>query len=175
MADNDVVEGEQTQKNTPDDENIVADALEWGEVDSQAMLVALIKLGSLMTAGLVGSNEKTLPASYATWSKMTDMQKNKTMKWWRNCSEAGKTALNVIAKTAAKEKATTDKEKAAKTHKNDLCRLFSLRKDAGMQGPSLPYHNIPYYPIPYHTLPYHTIPYYTIQICRFCGRRRWNA
>lgn len=41
MAEIDAVEGEQTQKNTPDDENIVEDALEWGEVDSQAMLVAL--------------------------------------------------------------------------------------------------------------------------------------
>ena len=99
--------------------------LEWGNVSSQGMLLAIVKLGASMKPVLVGENTKKLPAVYVTWDKLSDMQKNKTMEWWRKCTVAGKAALNSFALAQASEKAVTEKEKATKTMKNDLAMTQS--------------------------------------------------
>jgi hypothetical protein len=113
---------------------VVSGVLDWGaDIDPENMLICIHKLKNLPT-DLTGSNKKPLPTSYKEWAKMTSLQKNKTMDFYKGCTKPGQISLATHARSMTSDIVQSDAMRNEKVNKNDIVRLFHLRKDPENQN-----------------------------------------
>jgi len=108
---------------------------EWGaDVDPTNVVIAMTNLSALNHV-LTGTNTKPLPESYKKlkWPNATALQKNKSMEFYKNCTEAGRTAILTQARSVTATAAESVTTKSERTHKDDIARLLCLRKDPQSQ------------------------------------------
>ena len=71
------------------------------------------------------------PKTYKSWDTLTINQKNKVIAMFNKLAHAVQQAVLTLAVEDAANTASSAKQRAELTTKNDLCRLFALRKYAG--------------------------------------------
>lgn len=90
---------------------------------------AVIKLLKAVGPADLGTNPRMFYPSYKAWDTFTNLQRNKSLAFFLGLSTAKRLEIVEAAKLETTAEAAEARDRSANVHKNDLIRIFHLRKD----------------------------------------------
>ena len=101
------------------------------DISPDAIMERLKKLTSNQLPRKPDGSASNFPKTYKSWDTLQQQQKNKVLAIFNKLENSVQQAVLTLAGEDAANTASAAKQRAEITTKNDLCRLFALRKFSG--------------------------------------------